>query len=566
MQQGEFAPGDQCDAYRIAGLIAAGGMGDVYEAVHVQTGHAVALKCLKQRHRGREDARVRMKMEAVVLSEIQHANLVQVYDAGVTDEGMVWIAMERLHGETLRDKMRDRGRISVTDALYYASEIGEGVEAVHAVNVIHRDLKPENVFITTRDLVKVIDLGTGKFTGYGMNSTDRMRVIGTTAYMSPEQIKGKRVDARTDVYAIGLILYEMLSGHHPLSGTDGNAGLPDELDRMAVLQLQMVPEPLSVAVPDVPLYVSAIVEKAMKKDRDQRQRDMAELVRELRAARKRFMAEQQMAEATGAPDPGRRVSWVTAEQEAATAVRNPETGPSGTVKCAMPDMTADPAGGEMATLLQTRPPERTGLTPVPAQEATEEVSQAGLLRAALGEAPTERAIVTGDVHGRTTHTSPVLGAISSRITPDAAIRDGSFAPPTFSRPALGRVWATLGLGALIGVPPAVVGVLWTLHRPAPPRAAAPQSLAAPVVSVETATARVTADPAPADVPPAASTPEPVASPPAAPQKSEEVAVSAAPKRAPAKAAKLDAPDWGALGVPVAGAKKTGKKSLPGSGL
>jgi hypothetical protein len=232
----------------------------------------------------------------------------------------------------------------------------------------------------------------------------------------------------------------------------------------------------------------------------------------------------------------------------------------------MPDMTADPAGGEMATLLQTRPPERTGLTPVPAQEATEEVSQAGLLRAALGEAPTERAIVTGDVHGRTTHTSPVLGAISSRITPDAAIRDGSFAPPTFSRPALGRVWATLGLGALIGVPPAVVGVLWTLHRPAPPRAAAPQSLAAPVVSVETATARVTADPAPADVPPAASTPEPVASPPAAPQKSEEVAVSAAPKRAPAKAAKLDAPDWGALGVPVAGAKKTGKKSLPGSGL
>jgi hypothetical protein len=384
--------------------------------------------------------------------------------------------------------------------------------------------------------------------------------------MSPEQIKGKRVDARADVYAIGLILYEMLAGHHPLSGEGGNAGLPDELDRMAVLQLQMVPEPLSVAAPDVPLYVSAIVEKAMKKDREQRQRDMAELVRELRAARKRFMAEQQMAEATGAPDPGHRVSWVTAEQEAATAVRNPATGPSGTVKCAMPEMTADPADGEMATLLQTRPPERTGLTPVPAQEATEEVSQAGLLRAALGEAPTERAIVTGDVHARTTHTSPALGATSSRITPDAAIRDGSFAPAMFSRPALGRVWATLGLGALIGVPPAVVGVMWILHRPAPPRAAAPQSLAARVVSVETATARVTADPAPADVPPAASTPEPVAPPPAAPQKSEEAAVSAAPKRGPAKAAKLDAPDWGALGVPAAGAKKTAKKALPGSGL
>jgi hypothetical protein len=562
MPQGEFAPGDHCDAYRIVGLIAAGGMGDVYEAVHVQTGRAVALKCLKQRHRGREDARVRMKMEAVVLSEIQHANLVQVYDAGVTDEGMVWIAMERLHGETLRDKMRDRERIAVTDALYYASEIGEGVEAVHAVNVIHRDLKPENVFITTRDLVKVIDLGTGKFTGYGMNSTDRMRVIGTTAYMSPEQIKGKRVDARADVYAIGLILYEMLAGHHPLSGAGGNAGLPDELDRMAVLQLQMVAEPLSAAAPDVPLYVSAIVEKAMKKDRDQRQRDMTELVRELRAARKRVMAEQQMAEATGGPDPGRRVSWATAEQEAATAVRRPETGPSGTVKCVMPDMTADSGGGEMATLLQTRPPERTGLTPVPAQEATEEVSQDGLLRAALGEAPTEPALVSGDVHARTTHTSPVLGAISSRITPDAAIRDGSLAPATFSRPALGRVWATLGLGALIGIPPAVVGMMWILQRPTPPRAAAQQSLAAPLVAVETAMAAMTADPAPADVPPAALAPEPVASAGADPP-------PAAPKRATAKPAKLDAPDWGALGVPAApaaAAKKTAKKSLPGSGL
>jgi hypothetical protein len=293
---------------------------------------------------------------------------------------------------------------------------------------------------------------------------------------------------------------------------------------------------------------------------------MAELVRELHAARKRFMAEQQMAEATGAPDPGRRVSWVTAEQDAATAVRCPETGPSGTVKCVMPDMTADPAGGEMATLLQTRPPERTGLTPVPAQEATEEVSQAGLLRAAFGEAPTEPAFATSDLHGRTTHTSPALGAISSRITPDAAIRDGSLAPATFSRPALGRVWATLGLGALIGVPPAVVGVLWTLQRPVPPRAAAPQSLAAPVVSVETAMARVTADPAPADVPPAASTPRPALSAGADSQKPEEGAPPAAPKRAAAKAAKLDAPDWGALGVPVARAKKTGKKSLPGSGL
>ena len=214
-QEGELAPGDRCDDYRVVALIAAGGMGDVYEAVHQVTGQTVAVKCLKVRHRNKEDARARMKMEAVVLSELQHANLVQVYDAGVTDAGMVWIAMERLASPDAA-----RAPLSVRPAprarrTLLCRRIADGVDAVHDVNVIHRDLKPENVFITVRNVVKVLDLGTGKFTGYGLNSTDRMRIVGTTAYMSPEQIKGLRVDARADVYALGLITYEMWRGAIP---------------------------------------------------------------------------------------------------------------------------------------------------------------------------------------------------------------------------------------------------------------------------------------------------------------------------------------------------------------
>src|SRR5262249_34428867 len=142
-REGELSPGDACDGYRVLSLIAKGGMGDVYEAEHQASGRVVALKCLKVKHLGKDDARARMKMEAIVLSELQHANLVQVYDAGVNDLGMVWIAMERLHGETLRQLLHRVGRLPVPDALHYASEIADGVDAVHEVNVIHRDLKPE---------------------------------------------------------------------------------------------------------------------------------------------------------------------------------------------------------------------------------------------------------------------------------------------------------------------------------------------------------------------------------------------------------------------------------------
>src|SRR5690349_1955362 len=293
LSEHELSPGDVCDGYRILSLIAAGGMGDVYEAVHDPSGRTVAVKCLKVRHRNKEDARARMKMEAVVLSELQHENLVQVYDAGVTDAGMVWFAMERLHGRTLRDVLYRAGRLPIPEALHYASEIADGVDAVHEVNVIHRDLKPENVFVTSDNVIKVLDLGTGKFTGYGLNSTDRMRVVGTTAYMSPEQIKGLRVDGRADVYALGLIVYEMIAGRHALA-PEGGTALPHGVEQIALMQLQMTPKPLCEVASGCPPYVSAIVDRAIAKDRERRFPNIAALARELRAARKRFVAENQV--------------------------------------------------------------------------------------------------------------------------------------------------------------------------------------------------------------------------------------------------------------------------------
>src|SRR5260370_34612186 len=145
---GELRPGDVVEAYRVVSLIAAGGMGDVYEAVHQPSGRKVALKCLKLRHRDKQDARARMKLEAVVLAELRHANLVEVYDAGVTEAGAIWIAMERLHGKTLREHLQMSGALPIPDALYYASEGADGVGAAYQPQVHPPGPQPRNRLIT----------------------------------------------------------------------------------------------------------------------------------------------------------------------------------------------------------------------------------------------------------------------------------------------------------------------------------------------------------------------------------------------------------------------------------
>ncbi|HKQ69594.1 MAG TPA: protein kinase [Polyangiaceae bacterium] len=466
---GELAPGDECDEYRIVSLIAAGGMGDVYEAIHRQTGKTLALKCLKVRHRNKEDARARMKMEAVVLSELQHANLVQVYDAGVNDLGMVWIAMERLHGQTLRDILHRAGELTIPDALYYASEIADGVDAVHEVNVIHRDLKPENVFVTSRNVVKVLDLGTGKFTGYGLDSTDRMRVIGTTAYMSPEQIKGLRVDARADIYALGLMVYEMIAGHHPLS-RGGIAGLPRALEQVALMQLQMSPKALGHRCPP---YVSALVDKAIAKERDDRFPNMATFSRELRGARKRYVAEHRLDASSVeilAANEGLREKFGAPPRQSS----NPSPLPAPTAE-ATDTVPERPAARASALHTEIQPPPNhtiDGATPVPARIPTAPLSSSSIPAPPSEFAPTQDGLAFAakdDFRNKTTHTNPLGFGRGADLTPEP------YAVPEqrrrtlsglFTHPIVRRALLTLGLGALIGIPPAVIAVVWSMHRPA----------------------------------------------------------------------------------------------------
>ncbi len=277
---GVFAPGAICGGYRIRSLISEGGMGEVYEAVHEFTQRPVALKCLQLRHANRDDLRERMRLEAIVLCQIQHPNVVMVYDAGATDNGVVWIAMERLHGRTLREILCSPGRIPVRDALTLGCSMAKGVGAAHALGVVHRDLKPENVFATDKGEIKVLDLGTAKFYGLGLKNTDRLRTVGTPAYMAPEHLRGQAVDGRADVYSLALIVYEMISGHHAFA----NAADLSDVYAMGALQLHGDVPPLTMLVPECPSQAWQALSKALAKNRDDRYASMGEFEAAMQAA------------------------------------------------------------------------------------------------------------------------------------------------------------------------------------------------------------------------------------------------------------------------------------------
>lgn len=283
---GTFSLGDAVGAYQVQTLIGVGFMGEVYRAVHLGTGEVVALKCLQVRHTDNPDLVERARREAVALTQIRHANIVHVHEAGVTDSGVVWMAMELLDGRSLRLVMKEQGRMPVPTALHFACEIADGVDAAHEFSIVHRDLKPENVFVTHRDELRVLDLGTAKFFGQDMETTGRAQVFGTVPYMSPEHLAGERVDARTDVYALGMMLYEMLAGAHPFKAHFESV---IELGRAQMFQM---PKPLFEVLDGLPGYVWPVIEKAVMKDREHRYMSMSEFARTLRRMRKRFVEER----------------------------------------------------------------------------------------------------------------------------------------------------------------------------------------------------------------------------------------------------------------------------------
>lgn len=287
MQDRIFKPGDRCGGYTIERFLGSGGFAEVYQAARVGTGETVALKCLQRRHSKNAYAKERMIAEGELLAVIRHQNLVHVYEVGI-DRGILFMAMEFLSGRTLREVLKKvGGRLPIAKALYVGREIADGVDAAHELNVVHRDLKPDNVMITDDGRVKVVDMGAAKFFGWGLQSTATGNVIGTPLYMAPEHVQGREIDARSDVYAVGTMLYEMIAGHFLAKQREEGISRWEA----ALLQINYVPPPLVSVVPACPADVSELVHRAMAKRPEDRFPSMSELAQALRRVRKRLHEE-----------------------------------------------------------------------------------------------------------------------------------------------------------------------------------------------------------------------------------------------------------------------------------
>ena len=258
------------DRYRLEAKIGSGGMGVVYRATHTVIGKEVAVKILREEHVAQADIMDRFLQEARLASQIRHPNVVEISDFGRTPSGGAYYVMEMLHGHSLAWRI-DRGeRLGPRRALEVAAQVASGLGAAHALGVIHRDLKPDNVFLCESPmapgglLAKILDFGIARVVGRKTRITKMGAVVGTPEYMSPEQARGEEVDHRSDLYALGVILFEMLVGRVPFQG--------DTVMGTLTRQMFDVPPRLSEAGPGLAGLAATerLLARLLAKNRDER--------------------------------------------------------------------------------------------------------------------------------------------------------------------------------------------------------------------------------------------------------------------------------------------------------
>ncbi len=258
--------------YRIVEHLGGGGMGVVYRAEDTKLGREVALKFLPPEWSRDPAARERFLREARAASALEDSRICTVHDIDETDDGQLFIAMAFYKGETLKKRLQ-RGRLPIGTAVAIAIQVVEGLERAHAADIIHRDIKPPNLMLIQRDEVVIVDFGLAKLAGE-LSLTKSGSSLGTPHYMSPEQARGDRVDGRTDLWSLGVVLFEMLTGRRPFSGEGGAA--------VARAILDDEPTALAKLRPEAPPELAAIVAKALEKDANKRYQSASQFLADLK--------------------------------------------------------------------------------------------------------------------------------------------------------------------------------------------------------------------------------------------------------------------------------------------
>jgi eukaryotic-like serine/threonine-protein kinase len=295
--QAQSLIGRQLGHYQILSLLGAGGMCEVYMAEDVILGRKVALKILPAEFVRDQDRLRRFRQEARAASSLNHPNIITIYEIGETD-GIHFIATELIDGQTLRQRSA-QGRLELFAALDIGIQTAAALSAAHEAGIAHRDIKPENLMLRPDGYLKVLDFGSSKLTEQrtlgGSSNTSAMAgvrtapgiVMGTINYMSPEQVRGLEVDARSDIFTLGVVLYEMLTGANPFTG----ATTADVI----VAILGQEPAPLSRFAHEAPKELERIVSRALRKDREDRYQAVQDLLLDLKGLKQELELEGRLA-------------------------------------------------------------------------------------------------------------------------------------------------------------------------------------------------------------------------------------------------------------------------------
>jgi len=280
--------------YQILEQLGSGGMGEVYKAQDTRLNRLVAIKVLPARMASDPERRRRFIQEAQAASALNHPNIITIYDI-ITEDNSLFMVMEFVAGKTLHDLIGPIG-LSQQQVLQYGTQIAEALSVAHSAGIIHRDLKPSNIMITGAGLAKILDFGLAKLTDLSLAAGDKMAtkdlipltqegaIIGTVSYMSPEQAESKPIDARSDIFSFGSVLYEMITGHRAFDGGSSISTLS------AVLRDEV--KPVGELAPETPPLLEAILSRCLAKDPAARWQSMGEVAKALSGLRRQLDSEQ----------------------------------------------------------------------------------------------------------------------------------------------------------------------------------------------------------------------------------------------------------------------------------